>query len=1737
MAVCCSGLDAPPSQTLFLGCSIASFSASMAWNSAGASDLTVILREDPCVGPRVWYTTALNIASGNTADLGFFGEDRYQRSDGTQYSSCIKENPSDTLVRAAVDLIAMPVLFRLANFEGSFIVNDWTKTLSPNDAPEYRIKLVDPRLILEGVQLIIGDYTGSVSGIVPVIDGGTGYPQTNLFNIYGYLEQFGLVCPSYSQCTPGVYAASTTCPTAVDGPQFGSLVGGFGGALSNNQGMPYNHIITGFNFLANSVPNLSNAFSPYGRVAFHSTTIPGSLTASGCGLIVQDNFGGIYANKNFYFVDLRELPSFPSTAYRFGGTSMSLLDLINQASEDLNFDYYFELLPIKDAGHAYSNTDVAKVIKLRTTLRQTQPDLDKICEFIQDSNCVLSSSVGQELRNETVSKFLIGGNKQTVYQVQQNLNPDGGSASGITSLDSALMGVRTDSGCTTIDDVILPYFGTDYNGDYIVPCLSGDPYWGNIYYFRAPLWTIQSELQTLHFGGKTHAIITEIELVAALSSYTNWEAYAYAAQTDTWSAMPSGAVAQKDASVLQSLVEGRARMPQDLSNPKVSKIRKDTESLANRQISDMQAIYNWVRSYATDYYGKKFAVRVPFTCVVLDTDSYQPIISESPTNDGGWTEVLNVLGLTNNGPLTLNSDDPLNFFRNEEQRITPFVRIDNAINLDVSNLPKDSYFLVWSITSGTPASGSGPPSGVPSAGAICYQDTLSGIIWVYYFNEWLPINEVCMLGGEGAPGAELEGSFTIANFCPVYKDLDSGIVYIAGDSTYTSSTAVTVDSWDIQATLYLYVKATVEEEYVYHDKSNFFAPRVIVELPDSVPMAQEIAAHVVGAEEALRALKRRGQNALTNDEIRDITRSIQNKTGADSGWIGGGRFTADISAAAIPMKHKTLTYGPWFNPTVVGRVEIVNDSNLVPWSYNGMAGLNAAANALCNESRVFMKRGELGSITVASVPTIPLGAELTAVNAGYYGAGMHLVENRTGDLNTVSGTDYNSVLVSEDYLGINFPSTWSGVYGPNVTDINVQVDVNNFSTTYNMRTFAPRRGFFERFNANRIQQFSTNISKIARLLREEDANQKRLLSTISRGGGGGGESEWQPFLYDEQRKPSTTAPVIVGENVKNSDPRSAIAVMPLTSCQTELGSGFTKKAFSSWDVLLRPVSLDGDGNLPRLARYTGTSGVLQDDLIPMTNPSGRSRSHVARNRTVVGAATTKGHDFEILGRSGADVSGLMHKQISGIAKYTNDYRFMALRGPLILTGWGFDTEGYPVPNEADTYNAAASGEYTTAGRTDKFLSGHLQLPETWVTAPVDLRFDRNRGVWVGGSGSAPATQPTSSEPIVVYLDSDRNNCCLWSGFYKRVSTYENSLCLPVTEFDDILLYNPCNILSSGNCVVARPMEGSGTLSSGCNPLNLPVYRFLTMATGPADKTPCDCCCPTNVDGQTIEMNILQPSCINSSGYTLYYTTGVNEQGWFRDCNGDDYIGLEISNPLNGFALPSGTFINITVQYPVILVALNGTSPDSPWSDTYWARTSYSTWTYQSLYVEDQFISSLLIPATNVTLDSNNGLTKILTDANGDVVTDTVTFRYKVFLECDDTGDGPVDQVSNAILFHYTPAGYPNSGIIGDHRYMQYQTLCAFNRAKVQTSGVSFGSGGDCPITIEAEDSISYDLAPFVIHYFGMCPCANGNYPVAGAYGYPDDPPAGAGFSNALDDNHFNCLVTETEPIVLEFVWY
>tara|TARA_R110000751_G_scaffold53072_2_gene115264 strand:- start:9251 stop:10858 length:1608 start_codon:yes stop_codon:yes gene_type:complete len=91
-------------------------------------------------------------------------------------------------------------------------------------------------------------------------------------------------------------------------------------------------------------------------------------------------------------------------------------------------------------------------------------------------------------------------------------------------------------------------------------------------------------------------------------------------------------------------------------------------------------------------------------------------------------------------------------------------------------------------------------------------------------------------------------------------------------------------------------------------------------------------------------------------------------------------------------------------------------------------------------------------------------------------------------------------------------------------------------------------------------------------------------------------------------------------------------------------------------------------------------------------------------------------DFQFTSSSGTDVE-------------VENIRAVGLRSPQVMTGWGFNTEGKPVP--ADT------------GNSEVFASGAFSDPSLWKTGPIDLRWDNDRKVW-------------GSPPTKIYLSKATN---------------------------------------------------------------------------------------------------------------------------------------------------------------------------------------------------------------------------------------------------------------------------------------------------------------------------------------------------------------------------------------------
>lgn len=120
----------------------------------------------------------------------------------------------------------------------------------------------------------------------------------------------------------------------------------------------------------------------------------------------------------------------------------------------------------------------------------------------------------------------------------------------------------------------------------------------------------------------------------------------------------------------------------------------------------------------------------------------------------------------------------------------------------------------------------------------------------------------------------------------------------------------------------------------------------------------------------------------------------------------------------------------------------------------------------------------------------------------------------------------------------------------------------------------------------------------------------------------------------------------------------------------------------------------------------------------------------------------------------------------------NNVRSFALRGPIMLHSWGYDLDGFPVPNASgepliegglvvrDTGNnivgknqkriLGANGqiEWSKPYKENTFYKGWGQIPSSWPVGPIDFRWDSYAKVWTVGS---------NYKPMFVVLEEDLVN--------------------------------------------------------------------------------------------------------------------------------------------------------------------------------------------------------------------------------------------------------------------------------------------------------------------------------------------------------------------------------------------
>lgn len=211
--------------------------------------------------------------------------------------------------------------------------------------------------------------------------------------------------------------------------------------------------------------------------------------------------------------------------------------------------------------------------------------------------------------------------------------------------------------------------------------------------------------------------------------------------------------------------------------------------------------------------------------------------------------------------------------------------------------------------------------------------------------------------------------------------------------------------------------------------------------------------------------------------------------------------------------------------------------------------------------------------------------------------------------------------------------------------------------------------------------------------------------------------------------------------------------------------------------------------------------------------------------------------------------------------YSNSYqnqRFFGLRGPIMVHSWGYDLQGYPVPNSSGEYKFGAGNEilrdsngdpvgknqvlqsdgtWSAPYKENTFYKGWAQLPTTWPVGPLDLRWDSNARVWTIGANYKPVwvvietdllDKTSTARGIIV--ESSYDNTPLPQGL-RKVVFVKDSLGIFSAPRGAALYckYDPDNGFYEP--IYNRPLMTSGQLLGG---LNATIFNGYTPSVVSAD---------------------------------------------------------------------------------------------------------------------------------------------------------------------------------------------------------------------------------------------------------------------------------------------------------------
>jgi hypothetical protein len=399
--------------------------------------------EDLMVPGKVFYELITGYSEPNVvfskywvnSDPGFFGKPNRITPSGTLITGYQNDNLN---LNQGYDIVNTPVYFKMGDFNFGGVVQSWSSSLNAG-GESYTVIINGFESILSNCYIILDNFAGAVyskSNNTNVTDHTFAGPRNyvgrdgvrydgiisdgnmpNVFNVYGFLESLG----------KGGFGGSKVTKDGISANKIVDALSVLISSIGTNNGAP-----TIFNDTNTSSANYKDfgaksAFSPFGRILVKTmqeldTYIPITNNFARFGVIPPTSSYGHTQNPTIsndqycqFLLDLSDLPKTPDD-YRISGPVISIIDLINQITEESGYDYHISFYPTS------FNNILYNVIKVHTIKRLSQPRTNEIENTIKQLQCqgypISSINFGKEKNETQARQMIIGGKQQRLYQAK-----------------------------------------------------------------------------------------------------------------------------------------------------------------------------------------------------------------------------------------------------------------------------------------------------------------------------------------------------------------------------------------------------------------------------------------------------------------------------------------------------------------------------------------------------------------------------------------------------------------------------------------------------------------------------------------------------------------------------------------------------------------------------------------------------------------------------------------------------------------------------------------------------------------------------------------------------------------------------------------------------------------------------------------------------------------------------------------------------------------------------------------------------------------------------------------------------------------------------------------------------------------------------------------------------------------------------------------------------------------------